>query len=226
MVTGVSSGIGYHIVQDLLKLQVEIYGIARRSQYLEKLTAQASLTKASFYPLIVDLSNTQQLQDIFKPIKKIDVIIHNAGFFEGNVIENLDIDVWEYHLKVNLTAPFIVTKQLWPLLKKNASSEGSSIVFISSLAGVAYKEKFSTSSAYTASKMGLVGLSEVLAVEGKPYAIRSNCISPGSVATPMLEKAFPTLSPDFTPRQVSSLALFLASPTSSPLSGSNLVMST
>jgi NAD(P)-dependent dehydrogenase (short-subunit alcohol dehydrogenase family) len=94
---------------------------------------------------------------------------------------------------------------------------------VSSLSGVAGAEKFPGMSAYVATKSGLAGLVEALAVEGRPDRIRVNAVSPGSVDTPMLRIAGvegPSLEPD----QVARVISWLASSESEPLSGANIRM--
>ena len=94
---------------------------------------------------------------------------------------------------------------------------------VSSLSGVFGAEKFPGMAAYVAAKSGLAGLTEALAVEGRPLGIRVNAISPGSVDTPMLRIAG-VEGPALEPASVARLIVWLASPESAPLSGANLRM--
>ena len=98
---------------------------------------------------------------------------------------------------------------------------GGSIVMVSSLSGVAGAEKFPGMAAYVAAKSGLAGLTEALAVEGRPHGIRVNAISPGAVDTPMLRIAGVD-GPRLQPAEVARIIAWLATPESAPLSGSNL----
>jgi NAD(P)-dependent dehydrogenase (short-subunit alcohol dehydrogenase family) len=93
---------------------------------------------------------------------------------------------------------------------------------VSSLSGVAGTQKFPTMAAYVAAKSGLAGLTEALAVEGRPLGIRVNAISPGSVDTPMLRASGAPTEPALQPGQVASVIGWLASEDSAPLSGANL----
>jgi NAD(P)-dependent dehydrogenase (short-subunit alcohol dehydrogenase family) len=77
--------------------------------------------------------------------------------------------------------------------------------------------------AYVAAKSGLAGLTEVLAVEGRPHGIRVNAVSPGSVDTPMLRVAG-VEGPALEAADVARVIIWLASPESAPLSGANLRM--
>ena len=73
--------------------------------------------------------------------------------------------------------------------------------------------------------MGLVGLCEVFAVEGKKFNIRANSISPGAVETKMLRDAFPTMKADFMPQDIADIVLYYASQVSSPITGTNVIVS-
>src|SRR5438094_773812 len=100
---------------------------------------------------------------------------------------------------------------------------GGSIVLVSSLSGVQGAEKFPGMAAYVAAKSGLAGLTEVLAVEGRPLGIRVNAVSPGAVDTEMLKIAG-VGGPSLQPADVARVIAWLASPESEPLSGANLRM--
>ena len=88
--------------------------------------------------------------------------------------------------------------------------------------GVAGAEKFPGMSAYVAVKSGLAGLTEALAVEGRPLGIRVNAVSPGSVDTPMLALSGAPKEPALRPQEVARIIAWLAAPESAPLSGANL----
>src|SRR5204862_2390824 len=100
---------------------------------------------------------------------------------------------------------------------------GGSIVLVSSLSGVTGAEKFAGMAAYVAAKSGLAGLTEVLAVEGRPERIRVNAISPGAVDTAMLRIAG-VEGPALSPAEVARVIVWLASSESDPLTGANLRM--
>ena len=99
--------------------------------------------------------------------------------------------------------------------------DGGTIVNISSLSGVAGAEKFPGMAAYVAAKSGLAGLTEALAVEGRPLGIRVNAVSPGAIDTPML-KISGVAGSMFEPPQVARIVAWLATPESAPLTGANL----
>jgi 3-oxoacyl-[acyl-carrier protein] reductase len=96
-----------------------------------------------------------------------------------------------------------------------APQTGGSIINISSLAGFQGAGKLPGFSAYSTTKSAITGLSESLAVEGKPYHIRVNAIAPGAVDTQMLHEAAPDVKTSTTPEDIAHLIAFLADNTSS-----------
>jgi 3-oxoacyl-[acyl-carrier protein] reductase len=103
-----------------------------------------------------------------------------------------------------------------------AGSRGGCIVNIASLSGTPGVEKFPGLATYVVAKFGIVGLTEALAVEGKPFNIRVVALSPGAVETTLLAKAVPGLKAGMTPDQTARLILFLASDSAAALNGLNI----
>jgi NAD(P)-dependent dehydrogenase (short-subunit alcohol dehydrogenase family) len=122
-------------------------------------------------------------------------------------------------LAVNLRGTFLCCREAF---REMIAGHGGVIINMSSLSGVRDVEKFPGLSAYTASKFGVAGLSELLAVEGRPHNIRVIAVSPGAVDTEMLREAAPHLKAGMTPNALARILLFLAGPDASPLGGTNL----
>jgi NAD(P)-dependent dehydrogenase (short-subunit alcohol dehydrogenase family) len=98
---------------------------------------------------------------------------------------------------------------------------GGTIVNVSSLSGVFGADKFPKMAAYVAAKSGLAGLTEVLAVEGRPLGIRVNAVSPASVDTEMGRLAGIGQEP-LSPEEVARVIVWLATSDSAPLTGANI----
>ena len=128
-------------------------------------------------------------------------------------------DIWEETLGVNLTGSFLCCRAAFTAMR--AAGEGR-IVNIASLSGVYATEKFPGMTAYNVSKYGVIGLTEAIAVEGKPHGISAICVSPGAVDTEMLRRANPDLRPGLTPADVAELILALLDSPLAPASGANI----
>ena len=229
LVTGASRGIGQAVAGSFLKHGAQVCGVSRDLAKLKEVKSSIeskglSQGSGNFDFIEADLADPKDIQRIAEHTSQIDILVHNAAFFECLVLDKMTQEVWDRHIQVNLTAPFLLTKLLWNKLKKPQGKE-SAIIFISSLAGVQNKQKFPGSSAYSASKMGLIGLCEVLALEGKEFNIRANTISPGAVETKMLRDAFPNMKADFTPQNIADMVLYYASEISQPVTGTNVHVS-
>src|SRR5207237_9719221 len=98
-------------------------------------------------------------------------------------------------MNVNLRGTFLCCLEAFRIMAEQRSGV---IINLSSLSGVKGVEKFPGLSAYNVSKSGVAGLTEILAVEGKPYNIRVCAVSPGAVETTMLQQAAPPLKAGMT----------------------------
>ncbi|NBX81882.1 SDR family NAD(P)-dependent oxidoreductase, partial [bacterium] len=128
-------------------------------------------------------------------------------------------------IRINLTGTFLCAQEFFRCAKEKPGKR--SIVNISSLAGIRGTEKFPGLSSYVASKFGVVGLTEALAVEGKALGVRVNCIAPGAVDTEMLRKAAPQLKADAMPADIAKIVVFLSDPEQSGVvSGSTVELFT
>jgi NAD(P)-dependent dehydrogenase (short-subunit alcohol dehydrogenase family) len=166
-----------------------------------------------------DVSDETQVKRAFGDLSPLDALIHCAATLTKKPLADLTADDWDAQIGSSLRGAFLCSREAFRLMR----GQGGSIVFVSSLSGVAGAEKFPGMAAYVAAKSGLAGLTEVLAVEGRPFQIRVNAISPGAIDTPMLRIAG-VAGPALTPADVARVIVWLASPESAPLSGGNLRM--
>ncbi|MEO6321240.1 MAG: SDR family oxidoreductase [Polaromonas sp.] len=128
-----------------------------------------------------DVSSESQVDAMFAELALrwggLDVLVNNAGIAGPTArVEDTDLADWQQTLAVNLTGPFLCTRRAVPLLK---AAGGGSIVNLSSAAG---RLGFPLRTPYSASKFGVIGLTETWAMELGPSHIRVNAILPGIVA--------------------------------------------
>jgi len=199
VVVGGSGGIGTAVVARLAADGWEVSSLSRREG--------------------TDASDEAQVVEAFGRIDVLDTLVYCAAVLIKKRVTELSAREWDEQLGAGLRGAFLCAREAFRLMR----GSGGSIVMVSSLSGVAGAEKFPGMSAYVATKSGLAGLVEALAVEGRPDRIRVNAVSPGSVDTPMLRIAGvggPKLEPD----QVARVISWLASSESEPLSGANIRM--
>lgn len=118
----------------------------------------------------------------------VDVLINNAGVQHVSTLEDFPTDRFEFLLKVMLTAPFIATKHVFPVMKKQRFGRVINMSSINGLVGFAGK------AAYNSAKHGVNGLTKVAALEGAAYGITVNAICPGYVDTPLVRNQLTDLA--------------------------------
>jgi NAD(P)-dependent dehydrogenase (short-subunit alcohol dehydrogenase family) len=197
VVTGGSGGIGRAVVAELRGRGWDVVSLSRREG--------------------CDVSDEAQVQRAFQRIERLDALINGAAQLIKRPILEVTASDWDAQIDAGLRGAFLCSREAFRLMRRS----GGSIVMVSSLSGVQGAEKFPGMAAYVAAKSGLAGLTEALAVEGRPHGIRVNAISPGAVDTPMLRVAG-VEGPRLQPAEVARIIVWLASPESAPLSGSNL----
>jgi NAD(P)-dependent dehydrogenase (short-subunit alcohol dehydrogenase family) len=197
VVTGGSGGIGRAVAAELRGRGWDVVSLSRREG--------------------CDVSDEAQVRGAFGRIERLDALINCAAQLIKRPILELTAEDWDAQLDAGLRGAFLCSREAFRMMRE----DGGSIVMVSSLSGVAGAEKFPGMAAYVAAKSGLAGLAEALAVEGRPHGIRVNTISPGAVDTPMLRIAG-VEGPRLQPAEVARIIVWLASPESAPLSGSNL----
>ncbi|MFO0389847.1 MAG: SDR family NAD(P)-dependent oxidoreductase [Alphaproteobacteria bacterium] len=183
-----------------------------RGKDLQK-TADSSATPQNDNPKIfglkADVGNPHDVDDLFASVKKhfgaLDALVNNAGILHTGNVFSLTDEQFDDMVRINLTGLARCCRRAFEMMKIS----GGSIVNISSIAGIQSAEKFSGLWAYTATKSAVVGLSEALALEGKPYGIRVNCLAPGATETEMLHKAAPGLKADAQPEDIAKIAYYL-----------------
>jgi 3-hydroxybutyrate dehydrogenase len=127
----------------------------------------------------VDLSQTEPLGDLRLDV---DILVNNAGIQHVRPIEEFEPERFRLLLTIMLEAPFLLVRAALPGMYERGFGR---VVNISSVHGLRASEY---KSAYVAAKHGLEGLSKVTALEGGPHGVTSNCINPGYVRTPLVEK--------------------------------------
>src|ERR1700737_266140 len=171
------------------------------------------LSRSSGY----DVGDEASVNRFFGELERLDVLVNNAAILELASIVDMHAETWDEVMRIGLRGAFLCSQAAFRRM-----APGGTIVNVSSLSGVSGADKFPKMSAYVAAKSGLAGLTEALAVEGRPLGIRVNAVSPGSVATPMLALSGAPREPALRPEEVARIAAWLASPESAPLSGANL----
>ncbi|WP_343318323.1 3-hydroxybutyrate dehydrogenase [Arthrobacter sp. TMP15] len=127
----------------------------------------------------VDLSDTKALETL---VLTTDILVNNAGIQSIAPIEEFVPDTWRLIHKIMLEAPFLLIRAALPGMYARGFGRILNVSSVHGLRASAFK------SAYVAAKHGMEGLSKVTALEGGAHGVTSNCINPGYVRTPLVEK--------------------------------------
>ncbi len=227
LVTGAGAGIGRAAAKSFAEHGATVILLGRTVRKLESIYDEI-LEAGGPQPGIVPMDLAKALAPEYLELKdsldkeygRLDGLLHNASILgERSPIEQQDIAVWHDVLHVNLTAPFVLTQVLFPLLR---DSGDASIVFTSSGVGRRGRAFWG---AYAVSKFGTEGLSQVIADEtSEAGIIRSNCINPGKTRTGMRRAAYPAEDPGtlLTPEEIMGPYLYLMGADSRGVTGQSL----
>jgi 3-oxoacyl-[acyl-carrier protein] reductase len=185
-VTGAGRGIGKAVAIALANEGVNIGLLARTEATLKEVVSEVEGLGVQAAYAAVDISSQEEVEQAIKKITgelgTADILINNAGIGKFETLLEMDPQEWKRIIDVNLMAPYYVTKAVLPqLIEKN----GGDIINISSTNGLSGA---ATSSAYSASKFGVIGLTESLAQEVRRNNIRVTALTPSTVATELAVK--------------------------------------
>jgi NAD(P)-dependent dehydrogenase (short-subunit alcohol dehydrogenase family) len=194
LITGGGGGLGAAVGEVLSEAGAVAIAADVRIEPTEKLVQSWRDRGLEAMALQLDITDEQQIkaavQKVVDQYGQIDVLINNAGIDVTLPIEELSIADWDKVMNVNLRAPFILSKQIMPLMKQQGKGH------IVNIASTAAKRAWANASVYHASKWGLLGLSHALHVEGRPHGVKVTAVVAGGMKTPFLLDRFPDLDPD------------------------------
>ena len=174
LVTGGAGGIGLACARVLAGL-----GAAVTIADLDGARASAAADEVGGTAWQVDLSHTRELDDL---VLDIDILVNNAGIQRVSPIHEFPPDDFRLIQALMVEVPFLLIRAVLPAMYARGFGRVVNISSVHGLTASPFK------SAYVAAKHGLEGLSKVTALEGGPHGVTSNCVNPGYVRTPLVEK--------------------------------------
>jgi 3-oxoacyl-[acyl-carrier protein] reductase len=207
VITGGSSGIGLAIATSLVAEGMRVAICARDDKKLRQAARTLERDGRNVLAIATDISVADQVDALIKQVKnafgRIDLLVNNAGVGRLKSIAESTEAEWDRIQAINLKGTFLCTKAVLPIMKRQRSGY---IVNIASLAG---KTGFGGAAAYSASKFGVVGLTESLLEEAIGHNIKATAICPGYVATPMVQGASVPQNEMIPPEDIGKLVVGL-----------------
>jgi 3-hydroxybutyrate dehydrogenase len=232
LVTGGASGIGRACAVRLAAAGAAVVVLDRDGDAAKAVAAEVGGTA-----LAVDLTDLDALDALDLDV---DVLVNNAGLQHVAPLHEFPVDRFSLIIRLMLEAPFRLVRGALPHMYGRGWGRVVNVSSIHGLRASAYK------SAYVTAKHGLEGLSKVIALEGAPHGVTSNCVNPAYVRTPLVEGQIADqarahgLSEDqvveqvmlapaavkrlIEPEEVAEAVAYLCSPAAASVTGSSLVM--
>ena len=221
IITGASRGLGRALALACAKEGANLTINSRNAKALDLIAEEARSAGLEVLAIPGDVSRSTHVENLVSAVVerfgRIDVLINNAGLLGPRVtIEEYPEDEWRAVLDANLTAPFLLTRAVIPHML-----EGGSIINVTSGVSIEGRPRWG---AYSVSKFGLEGLTQILAAELEERGIYVNSVDPGGMRTEMRAAAYPGEDPmtRITPEENTDVFLYLASDESREITGERL----
>ncbi len=218
LITGASRGLGRALALAYAREGAKLVLNSRSEGSLQPVVEEAEDAGAEALAVPADVASSADVQGLVEAavgrFGKVDVLVNNAGLLGPRVkIEEYPEEEWRRVIDANLTAPFLLSKAVIPHMP-----EGGSIVNVVSGVSVEGRAEWG---AYSVSKFGVEGLTQILAAELKDRGIRANAVDPGGMRTEMRAAAYPEEDPQtkITPEENTAVFLYLASDESKDVNG-------
>jgi NAD(P)-dependent dehydrogenase (short-subunit alcohol dehydrogenase family) len=189
LITGGSSGIGLAIGRALGQ---DGYGVtlsARRTDKLENAARELAEEGIEVHSIAANMADEDEIKKAVaghrERFGRLDVLINNAGIGIGSTVADTETKKLDLQLDVNLRAVYLVAREAIPMLKEAGAEHGKALIV--NTASIAGKSGQGFLSAYSATKFGVVGLSQAMHKELSADGIQVTALCPGFVATPMTD---------------------------------------
>jgi NAD(P)-dependent dehydrogenase (short-subunit alcohol dehydrogenase family) len=237
IITGARRGMGRSHALVLAKAGAKVVVSDISEEDCQKVVKEIEKNGGEALAVKCDVSKKEEVDGLVKKtierFGKVDILVNNAGICQFRPFLELTEEDWDRTLDINLKGYFLCAQAA---AKEMVKRKKGKIINIASIASGQVGIGFPALAHYSASKGGIIALTETLAVELAPYNIRVNAIAPGMIETPMIVpvkespeqekevlKRIPLGRPG-NPEEVSNLVLFLASDASSYITGSTVII--
>lgn len=178
VITGANQGIGKGIARRFAASGAKLALCARNEEKLKAVAAELQQNGHEVLALPVDVAVESQVEQFFDAVQsrfgRVDVLVNNAGAFDGGRVDELPLAAWNNVIGSCLTGAFLCSRRAFALMKAQG---GGRILNIGSISAQRPREN---SAAYSAAKFGVWGLTQATALDGRPFGIVCSCLHPGN----------------------------------------------
>ncbi len=213
IITGAGRGIGRAVALRFASRGASVVLASRSIEEIDGVAAEIVKAGGSALAVQTDVSSESEVSRMIAAAEAefgpTDILVNNAGTMILRPLAATSLEEWQRVMNVNLLGAFLCARAVLPSMMERRTGR---IINIGSMAG---RRGYPEQGVYCASKHGLYGLSKVLAIEGKPYGIRVNVVSPGGAHTELSRELLSTRSPAeasewMSPDEVADAVLFVA----------------
>jgi NAD(P)-dependent dehydrogenase (short-subunit alcohol dehydrogenase family) len=180
VVTGGAKGIGRATVERFAALGERVVALGRDEAALAALAAVAALEVETH---VCDVTDETAVARVFGALGAIDVLVNNAGMGESAPLHLTTLESWQRHLEVNATGAFLCMRAVAPGMRERGDGAIVTVASTAGRVGVPY------TTAYTASKHAVIGLTRAVAAELAGTGVRVNAVCPTFVRTEMTDRS-------------------------------------
>lgn len=179
VVTGANQGIGKGIATAFAAEGARLALCARNANKLEQTAQELKSQGADVFARPVDVTDEAGVEAFFDAVMKrhgrVDILVNNAGAFDGGRIDELTLEAWNNVIGSCLTGTFLCSRRAFAIMKAQG---GGRILNIGSISAQRPRDG---SAPYSAAKFGVWGLTQAIALDGRPFGIVCSCLHPGNV---------------------------------------------
>jgi NAD(P)-dependent dehydrogenase (short-subunit alcohol dehydrogenase family) len=188
IVTGASNGIGRGIAESFAAAGAKTVLVARRAGLLDEVAAGIKARGGEALPVPTDLTREEAVVALFAAVQsaygRLDVLVNNAGIATHRNTEDITLDYWRAALAINITAPFLCSREAIRLMKAQ-TPQGGRIINIGSISA---KTPRPDSLPYTTTKFALQGMTHQLTMDGRKHNIVASIIHPGATLSSFITR--------------------------------------